>query len=298
MRGRPRVVGAPAVFTFDGDPDGSDGPARGETHEDPWRSRDNTAVRPDAEGDTDTRGPRSDEGRRLAADWVTVLAAHSGAGASTVALIVSDAAASVDRRVHLVDNAHPTRSGLVAAASAELGTDDTGAWRRGSRLGVTIDRRLVDATPCAWPTLSDGQRPTITVLDLGLTALADLDGLVRDRSRLVVVCRATVPGMRLTEQALGRLSGLPIVLAAIGPRRWPGMVNASLGPRLHGLRTTNRVVPVPVHRNLEITGLTHAPLPKPLLEAGRVLWRLLDADLPAAAPASTSSAPTQTGARR
>jgi hypothetical protein len=84
---------------------------------------------------------------------VRVIAGHSGAGASTAALAIADAAAGGGRSVHLVEAAHPSRSGLVAATSAELGLDETGAWRRGTRgqpalVGhVTIVRRAADRAP-------------------------------------------------------------------------------------------------------------------------------------------------------
>lgn len=239
-----------------------------------------------------------DDSSELASDWVTVVAAHAGAGATTVALAISDAAAAEDRRVHLVDNAHPSRSGLVAAASAELGADATGAWRRGSRAHVTVDRRATDVAPGGWPVLPIDEAPAMTVLDLGLPTPADLARLAPDRTPTVVVCRPTVPGVRLTEQVLSRLAERPLVVAAVGSSRWPGEVTASLGPRLGALRAAARVVTVPTDRRLEVTGLTQSPLPKPVRAAARALLRLLeDADSRVAAvPAST--APARHGARR
>jgi hypothetical protein len=235
----------------------------------------------------------------LAADWITVVAAHAGAGASTVALAISDAAAATDRRVHLVENAHPRRSGLIAAASAELGTDAAGAWRRGSRDRVTIDRRVADVEPGGWPVLPVGEDPTMTVLDLGLPAPETLARLAADRTRtVVVVCRPTVPGVRLTEHVLSQLAEQPVVVAAVGPRRWSGEVTASLGPRLRALRAAARVVAVPPDRRLEVTGPTHCPLPKPVRTAARaLLGLLLDAD-PGVAEAWPSTAPTLRGIRR
>lgn len=239
----------------------------------------------------------------IPAGCVVVLAAHAGAGASTVALAVSDVAAAADRRVHLVETAHPARSGLVAAASVELGSDATGGWRRGRRGRITIDRRAADTEPRGRPTPPDGEGPVVSgpvvsVIDIGLPAPADLPRLATARSRTVVVCRATLPGMRLTEQVLNRLNAALVVVAAVGPPRWPGEVIASLGPRLLELRAAGRVVPVPVDGRLQIAGLTGASLPKPVLAAGRALWALLDADRPEAAPDRGAGASNATGSRR
>jgi hypothetical protein len=265
-------------------------------------------------GDTEGRQParRGDSASRarrhglpsggLPAGWIGVLAAHAGAGASTVALVISDAAAADGRQVHLVETAHPCRSGLVAAAFEELGTDVTGTWRRGLRTGVTIDRRATDMAPSGWPVSPVGDRPALTVVDLGLAAPEELTHLSADRTRLVVVCRPTVPGVRLTEQVLGQLASQPAVVAAVGSSRWPGEVTTSLGPRLRALRATGRVALVPMDRHLEVAGPTSSPLPKPLRSAGRSLLQLLDDSCPGAvAPTSattTNPVPTPEESRR
>jgi hypothetical protein len=211
----------------------------------------------------------------LAADWITVVAAHAGAGASTVALAISDAAAATDRRVHLVETAHPRRSGLIAAASAELGTDAAGAWRRGSRDRVTIDRRVADVEPGGWPVLPINEEPAVTVLDLGLPAPENLARLAVDRTRTVVVCRPTVPGVRLTEHVLSKLAGSPVVVAVVGPARWPRAVKANCGPQLRELRSRGQVVRVPIDGRLQTAGLTGDRLPKAVEAAGRSLAALL-----------------------
>lgn len=218
----------------------------------------------------------------LKAGWVAVLAGHGGAGASTVALAIGDAAAPDDLPVHLIDTARPSRSGLVAAASEELGTDVTGAWRRGQRTGVTLDRRATDMTTDSWPCPPVGGGPVFTVVDLGLTAPENLFGLVGDGVRPVVVCRPTVPGVRLAEQLLSQLAPRPAAIAAIGPSRWAGEVTSSLGPRFRALRAAGRVVPVPLDRRLQITGPTSSPLPKSVRSAGRRLVDLLDGCHPGA----------------
>jgi len=233
---------------------------------------------------------------RLDAAGVTVVAAHAGAGASTVALAVSAAASQTGRHTHLLDSAHPCRSGLTAAAEVELGTDGSGGWRRGSRELITLDRRVHDATSGDWPAPPPGHDDsTLTILDLGLVAVGGLERLARDVSRIVVVCRPTVPGVRMVEHLLAQLAGqaqLTVLVAAVGPARWAGEVTATVGPRLRQLRTGGLVVTVPVDRHLEITGLSHAPLPRSVLVAGRVLLELLDNTPNNGAPATQGCSPS------
>jgi hypothetical protein len=237
-------------------------------------------------------------GSKLDVAGVTVVAAHAGAGASTVALAVSAAASQAGRHAHLLDSAPPCWSGLAAAAEVELGTDGSGGWRRGSRELITIDRRAHDVTSGDWPAPPPGHDDTLTIVDLGLVAVGSLGRLARDVSRIVVVCRPTVPGVRMVEHLLAQLAGqsrLTVLVAAVGPARWAGEVTATVGPRLRQLRTDGLVVTVPVDRHLEITGLSHAPLPRSVLLAGRVLLELLENAPSNGAPGipgcSTRSAP-------
>jgi hypothetical protein len=235
-----------------------------------------------------TRQVAGDTGE-LRAGWIAVVTAHAGAGASTVALAISDAAAADGRRVHLIDRAHPSRSGLVAAASEELGTDVTGAWRRGLRPGVTIDRRATDVEPGDWPAIPADEGSGLSVVDLGLLAPDNLARLGANRVRPVVVCRPTVPGVRLTEQLLDQLARQSVVVAAVGSSRWPGEVIASLGPRLHALRAAGRVIPVPMDRRLQVTGPTSSPLPKSVRSAGRSLLERIDDGHPGGAARSSAA---------
>jgi hypothetical protein len=230
---------------------------------------------------------------RLEEWWVSVVAAHAGAGASTVALAIADAAAAVGRGAHLVETAHPTRSGLVAVADAELGVDPSGAWRLGSRGRVTIHQRASDDSLTGWPALAasdDG----LVVIDLGSPMSDSLTRLSTGGWPTVVVCRPTVPGVRLVEQVLNAVTG-PVIVASVGAARWPGEVSASLGPRLRALRGGNAVVTVPTVRRLEVTGLTSSPLPKPVAAVGRALLELLDATHSGDTTASAQSAPLMKG---
>jgi hypothetical protein len=230
--------------------------------------------------------------------WVGVIAAHAGAGASTVALAIADAAAAAGRATHLIETAHPARSGLVATSSAELGTDPTGVWRRGVRRGttdITIDRRAGEDAPEDWPTLA-AHDSGLVVVDLGLPQA--LNRLHASGARVVLVCRPTVPGVRLVEQVLATLGDGLVALAAVGPSRWPGEVTASQGQRLRALRAADALVTVPRDRHLEVTGATNSPLPKSVTAAGRALLGLIDAAHPGDATTSAHSAPRRKGTTR
>jgi hypothetical protein len=249
----------------------------------------NTA--PDAAPGPDVRWPdtaeRAGEIPQLGpfgSDWIVVVAAHAGAGASTVALAITGALSTASRPARLIETSQPSRSGLVAAASAELGTDPTGAWRHGSRHTATLYRRATDMTPNGWPALMpdtaldagpDAARVR-TVVDLGLPSSDTLAQLTEDRPRIVVVCRASLPGLRLTEHLLEQIGPLPVVIAVIGSSRWPGALTASLGPRLRTKRDTGRVVTVPAERHLQVSGLTDRPLPKSVAASARALLVLLE----------------------
>ena len=281
----PASAGAPVVppSRVRRDGDSTARPVGEDTHRERWAdSGDRAPQRGASRGDSVPAAvPARGDSDALAAGWITVVAAHAGAGASTVALAISDAAAATDRRVHLVESAHPRRSGLIAAASAELGTDAAGAWRRGSRDRVTIDRRVADPDPGSWPVLPISEEPTVTVHDLGLHDPENLARPAADRTRTVVVCRPTVPGVRLTEHVLSQLAEQPVVVAVVGSARWPRAVKANFGPRLRELRSRGRVVRVPVDRRLQTAGLTGDRLPKAVLDAGRSLAALL---MPAVPP--------------
>ena len=296
----PAPAGAPVLSPRRTRLDGnSTAPMAGEdTHRERWAySGDRAPQRGASRGDSAPAVvPLRGDSYALSADWITVVAAHAGAGASTVALAISDAAAATDRRVHLVETAHPRRSGLIAAASAELGTDAAGAWRRGYRDGVTIDRRVADVEPDGWPALPISEEPAVTVLDLGLPAPENVARLAADRTRTVVVCRPTVPGVRLTEHVLSELAEQPVVVAVVGPARWPQAVKANLGPRLRELRSRGQVVRVPVDRRLQSAGLTGDRLPKPVEDAGRSLAALLMPVVPPQPRHRRQAAASQRGA--
>lgn len=232
----------------------------------------------DGRGDTTPEGhPNSGDTAALAAGWVSIVAAHGGAGASTVALTIADAAASAGRAVHLIETAHPTRSALAATTTAELGIDATGAWRHGRRGQTRIDRRADDTEPQGWPTeVEPAAGQELVLLDLGLPTPENRTRIADSDTRVVLVCRPTVPGVRLAEQLLAQLRGQRVVVAAVGTGKWPGEVLSSTGPLLRELRAGNRVVSVPLDRHLQVSGPNSSPLPKPVAAAGRVLLGLID----------------------
>ena len=127
----------------------------------------------------------------------------------------------------------------------------------------------------ATSSLSISEEPAATVLDLGLPAPEDLARLAADRTRTVVVCRPTVPGVRLTEHVLSQLAEQPVVVAVLGSPRWPQVVKANCGPRFRELQSRGRVVRVPIDRRLQTAGLTGDRLPNAVEAAGRSLAALL-----------------------
>ena len=208
---------------------------------------------------------------------VLAVAGHAGAGASTVALAVAEGLAE-DRRVQLVDYAEPVRSGLAAASAIELGPDGAG-WRRGRRGRLDLFRLARSPADGGLPPPPDtDDAEPLMVVDAGWSltrALLDSPGSLVGGATVVVVTRVTVPAVRQVEHVLAAVDGEAAV-AAVGPARWPRVVEAGCGPRLRELRSRGRVVPVPVDRRLQTGGLTGDRLPKPVAAAGRSLAALLD----------------------
>ncbi|MCV2491874.1 hypothetical protein OF117_21220 [Geodermatophilus sp. YIM 151500] len=211
---------------------------------------------------------------------VLVVAGHAGAGASTIALALAEGLAE-GRRVQLVDYSEPARSGLAAAPTIELGTDGAG-WRCGRRGRLDVVRLARRTAGGTLPPLPETDADATMVVDPGWSTT----GALLDSPRslvgcaLVVVTRVTIPAVRQTEHVLAAVGG-DAAVAAVGPARWPRLVEASCGTRLREARSKGQLVPVPLDRRLQTAGLTGDRLPKPVAAAGRALAALV---VPAAPP--------------
>jgi hypothetical protein len=234
---------------------------------------------------TRTRPPHREAGRTLSGLVVMVVGCHGGSGASTLALAVAEAARGSGRSVRLLDCASPERSGWTTAVDAELGVDGSG-WRQGRRSGLPIDRvcdALASATDVPAPPDEPLGHVEVTVVDTAWGVSDILAGdcwLARESSSaaVVLVARATIPGLRQLEQALDT-SGGALVVVLLGPTRRDRSVHATAGPLLKAADSAGRVVRVPSDRHLSATGISCAPLPKTVVEAGRqIVARILAAD--------------------
>lgn len=217
--------------------------------------------------------PRAQDRPRLpqgVGSWGAVLAAHPGAGASTVALAVAEAVARA-KPVCLVELAPSARSGLAASTSAELGVDGTGRWRRGARGQITVYRRANDDETVTWPVVPAAW---FGLADLGVVEPEDVPAIA-ERAAVVVACRASIPGLRAAEHLLRYLApARPVAIAAVGDKRISREAELTLGPRLRQLRLDGQIVLVPEDARLRVTGPSSAPLPTPVAVAGKRLAEL------------------------
>ena len=179
--------------------------------------------------------------------------------------------------MRLLDCASAERSGLVTAVDAELGVEPS--WRRGRRDRLPIDR-VADVLASAADVPPPPGEPLgpveVTVVDSGWGAAGVLSGRswlaqVAESAAVVLVARATIPGFRQLEQAMAMCCQDPVV-AVQGPTRRDRSVYATAGPLLLAAQAVGRVVSVPSNRHLAASGITSAPLPQGVLEAGRQLF--------------------------
>jgi hypothetical protein len=212
---------------------------------------------------------------------VSVLAAHGGAGSSTVALALADelthdvpAVGDAARSpVRLVDRAVPESSGLVAAAEREVASPYPG-WRARQR-GPVVIYALDPSCPSPssdWVAFFEGEGHTI--VDFGRPWPCEGLPCSDESTRTLVVCRATVPGVRRAELALAEIGG-DVLLAAVGSRRWPGEVEATFGPRTRSVVEDGRCVLFPSHRRLERCGPDSSPFPRRITASASRLAGLL-----------------------
>lgn len=210
---------------------------------------------------------------------VIVLGCGGGVGTTTVAVAVATAA-GLSR---VVECCSSLQSGLVAASFSEMGESE--GWLRGKRDQVTLERLahpLADfrALPAPLPNMDS---TPLTVLDAG----GDLDrirqsgwlGPLLGRCPLVVVTRASIPGVRRLESLL---AGLEIdqvaAVAIVGPprRRWPKGMLHSLGQSARTLDAAGRLISIPDDPELAVAGLSSSPLPAKTLVAGAASAALID----------------------
>ncbi len=209
--------------------------------------------------------------------WIRVIAGHAGAGASTIALAVADAAACEDQTVRVLDAAAPVWSGLAGTTGVELGS--AGGWHRGRRGGgVVVDRVLSSAlTPTDVPMPLDHAPVDLTVVDVGWTR-RELDACPRCWQASmtpmidVVVSRATASGLSQTETVVAAADPDGCLLVLIGSRRSGARELAVAGPRIRRLHERDAVVFVPRLRGLAELG--PGPLPHTLLSAAARLLAL------------------------
>jgi hypothetical protein len=227
-------------------------------------------------------GPATPERWRPASGEQVVLVC--GCGGSSGVTTLSLGLATLAGRARIVETCPGSVSGLAYAASAELGQVGHG-WLRGARDAVLVERRPgVVGSPSHLPPPAASELP-LTIVDSSwdvATVLASrgwLGDLTRSASTVVLVARATVPGLRRLEAAIDRVGEARVVAATIGAKRWPRPVEQSAGPAVRRMALRNRIVHVPDVSALGLSGLTPDPLPPAILRSARALLTLLEGPL-------------------
>jgi hypothetical protein len=209
-----------------------------------------------------------------------VVACAAASGASTIALAVASAAGGSARSLECRSG---ITSGLAAASTAELGPHPSG-WRRGKRGDVLLERAgglptRVDEVPL--PSVPD--RPlALTVLDVGwdlrhvLHVPSWIGEQVKTAGVVVVVTRATIPGLLHMETTLSLLGQIRAVAAILASpyKRWSKTVRQSSGPMTKALDDSGRLVVIPHDSRLAAVGLDSRPLPRQVLEAACAILEL------------------------
>lgn len=241
----------------------------GEFRQGPARPR--PAVRPAVDPSVPA-GWSPEAGERL----VVVAGCGGGAGASTVALGVAQAAGVA----RVVETCTRAASGLVAATSAELG--ETDGWLRGTRGPVVVERRgdRLSAPQMIPAPLPAGVPVTVVDSSWDLDLLVQADGWLAEAVRgvpgLILTARPTIASARRLEAAVGLCGPARTVAVLVGAgRRLPRELTASFGPELRGLAAAGRLLTVPFDAGLALTGLTPDVLPAAVVAAcSRVLETL------------------------
>jgi hypothetical protein len=229
------------------------------------------------------RPQAADGGRAQIHTSIAVSGAFPGSGATTAAVALADSAANQRRSVEVIELASPTRSGLVSAADAELGLDAGAEWIRARRGDILMWRLAcpVSSMAEAPPLPTRGLVPGLRIVDTGWSwpdvLLAKGSGTGRQVALmpLVLVSRATVPGIRRMESLLRSAATAPAAVVIVGPTRWAPAVEATVGASLRELDRSGRVVRLPSEPLVEIQGITPSLMPKKLVTAARKLLALL-----------------------
>ena len=99
---------------------------------------------------------------------------------------------------------------------------------------------------------------------------------VKTAGVVVVVTRATIPGLLHLETTLSLLGQIRAVAAVLGSpcRRWSKAVWQSSGPMTKALDDSGRLIVIPHDSRLAAVGLDSRPLPRQLLEAAHAILEL------------------------
>ncbi len=204
-----------------------------------------------------------------------------GCGGSVGTTTVALALATVAGRARVVETCGAASSGLAYAATAELGPVEPG-WLRGTRDTVHVERRIDPiASPDRVPAPAHSDL-AVTIVDSSwdlATVLAStgwLGELARSAPTIVLVARATIPGLRRLDAALGLVGETRAIAVTVGAKRWPRPVEQSAGAAVRRLAALGRVICVPELPALAISGLTPDPLPPAITRPAQALLSFLE----------------------
>ncbi|MCA0253001.1 MAG: hypothetical protein LCH76_12095 [Actinobacteria bacterium] len=213
-----------------------------------------------------------------AGEWAVLVCGCGGSpGATTMALSLATAA----DRARVVETCGGLASGLVYAATSELGTVER-QWLRGTRDAVVLERRAeLVSSPDDVPAPAALDAPLTIVdssWDIGclLESAGWLGDLARTALTVVLVSRATIPGLRRLEATASLIDLSRLVAVTVGARRWPRPVEQAAGPMVRRLRDEGRIVLVPHEPGLALAGLTPDPLPPSILRPAQTVLTLLE----------------------
>lgn len=195
------------------------------------------------------------------------------AGVTSLALAIATHATPA----RVIECSLPIASGLVGAATAELGATSSG-WTVGRRDQVHLARpSALHRSARELPLPDDAAAGTVlSVLDIGwnvgqlLASDGWLSAAVDAAPQVVVAGTATVPGLRRLESALTLLDPARTVVAMRGgpdPRRWPRELATAMGPATRDQHRAGRWVGIPHDRRFALRGIDSNPLPSALVAA-------------------------------